>query len=185
MAARAYQFDTWCRHNNVHLSQSDSHLDILKKLNKIYRNYREVGLNVIGIFSRSSGYAVSEEEEEDISLLLKRARIAFPCAALGSKRGVPPTLRNGFIDTAKAQAAPTSPQSLFRWLHGDLEFVTPLSIVLKNCMQMQQEPSAGYAIMGLEGSLSKSAARCFGPRGPQWTARSKTQNSAKRFVSSK
>ena len=147
----------------VHLSSVGPNLDILRKLNKIYHTYRELGLNLLGIFSHPTGYALSLEDEEDVATSLKHARIAFPCVALGSKRGIPPTLRGGFIDTPKAQAVPTSPRSLFRWLHGDLAFMSPLSIVMKNCLQMQKEPLHGWGIMGLEGSLQVSAKALLWP----------------------
>lgn len=150
----------------LHFSYScDGCIDVLKKANEMYQGLRSRGLNVVGIYSNPVGYLPSTEEDRELRELLREHKIAFPVVSLGSKRGPPPLLRNGLVDVKRAKKSPTAPESLYRWLYGDLGFVVPIAVIYKNCLALQENPSVGYTIMALKGSVEKSRDDLLWPPG--------------------
>lgn len=150
----------------LHFSHScDGCVDVIRKANEMYQGLRGRGLNIIGVFSNPVGYLPTTEEDRELFGILREHKISFPVVALGSKRGPPPLLRNGLIDIKRAKKMPTAPESLYRWLYGDLDFVVPIAVIYKNCLALQENPSVGYAIMALKGSVEKSRDDLLWPAG--------------------
>ena len=149
----------------LHISNScEGCIDVIRKVDKLYVALRERGLNVIGIHSNSVGYSTADDDVQ-LQTILKENRISFPVASLSSKSGQPPLLRNGLVDFKRAKQIKTSKKGLFRWLYGDLDFVVPIAVIYKNCLALQENPSVGFSIMGLTGSVEKSKNELLWPVG--------------------
>lgn len=131
--------------------------EVIPKIDRLYRQYRTQGLNVIGIHSGVKGYKSSPAERRGIAEFFLDAKISFPLVDMTFKRGTQPYDDQGYPDWKAAARVPVKKDSIYRELFGDLEFATPLAFIIKNCQPLMEHPLDSYQILGLDVSIARAA----------------------------
>ena len=131
--------------------------EVLPKIDRLYRAYRRNGLNVVAIHSSVKGHTSSPEDRHGMLAFFRRKKIAFPLVDMTFKVGREPADDEGNVDWRAAARMPVRPSSFFRHFFGDMEFVTPLAFIIKNCQPLMERPIDSYLILGLDVSIARAA----------------------------
>ena len=76
--------------------------DVAIKLNKMYKEWRHRGLNILAIHSSPKGYSSSDDDILSLREFIKKEKIEFAIVDMPSKAGKQPTLSSGLPDWKKA-----------------------------------------------------------------------------------
>ena len=131
--------------------------EVLPKIDRMYRQYKHRGLNVVGIHSSPKGYVSSPQERKGISDFFIREKISFPLADMTFKSGPHPLDDEGYPDYRAAAKTPVLKSSIYHALFGGLEFATPLAFIVKNCQPLLEAPVDSYNILALDASVDRAA----------------------------
>ena len=95
-------------------------------------------------------------------------RVSFPIVDMTFKSGLMPIdEQTGYPNWKAAAKQPVKKASLYRRLFDDMEFVTPLAYIMKNCQPLMEQPLDSYSILSLDASLARAAAASEAGEGPE------------------
>ena len=140
--------------------------EVIPKIDRLYRLYRHLGLNVIGVHSAVKGHRSSAAERNGIVEFFQAEHISFPLVDMTFKAGPQPYDELGRPDWRAAASKPVKPGSLYARLFDDMEFVTPLAFIVKNCLPLMEHPLDTYSILALDLSIERAAETMLWPENP-------------------
>jgi len=111
----------------------------------------------VAIHSSIKGHTSTYEDRQAMLAFFKRRKIAIPLVDMTFKIGHEPVDDEGNVDWRTAARMPVRPSSFFREFFGDMEFVTPLAFIVKNCQPLMERPLDSYLILGLDVSIARAA----------------------------
>ena len=137
--------------------------EVLPKIDRLYRLYRHNGLNVIAIHSAVKGHRSSAAERRGIVDFFSAEQLSFPLVDMTFKAGAQPYDEFGLPDWRAAAKAPVKKGSLYHRLFDDMEFVTPLAFIVKNCQALMEHALDSYSILALDVSIARAAETMLWP----------------------
>lgn len=142
--------------------------EVIPKIDRLYRQYRLHGLNVIGIHSGVKGHRSTEQERQGMLAYFREEQVSFPLVDMTFKSGLMPIdEQTGYPNWKAAAKQPVKKASLYRRLFDEMEFVTPLAYIMKNCQPLMEQPLDSYSILSLDASLARAAAASEVGEGPE------------------
>jgi thiol-disulfide isomerase/thioredoxin len=136
--------------------------DVAPKLNKMYKHFRDRGLNLVVLHASPKGYQSTTEDKEGLRQFILTEGLEFPVVDVHAKDGKQPTLADGSPDWDAAGRSKVLKSSLFRKIFGSKanpypEYYVPIATIWKDCKPIIQDPISGYDIMGLYDTVEENA----------------------------